>query len=74
MSLVDGGKNRVGDARRRISAGLQRKENTHNKAVKCIELNKIYKLVAVASAELNILRTSITNCLHKRSNTAGGYH
>ena len=29
---------------------------------------------AVASAELNILRTSITNCLHKRSNTAGGYH
>lgn len=49
MSLADGGKNRVGDARRRISA-------------------------AVASAELNILRTSITNCLHKRSNTAGGYH
>ena len=49
MSLVDGGKNRVGDARRRISA-------------------------AVASAELNILRTSITNYLHKRSNTAGGYH
>lgn len=49
MSLVDGGKNRVGDARRRISATM-------------------------ASAELNILRTSITNCLHKRSNTAGGYH
>ena len=48
MSLVDGGKNRVVDARRRIST--------------------------VASAELNILRTSITNCLHKRSNTAGGYH
>ena len=57
-----------------ISAGLQRKENTHNKAIKCIELNKIYKSAAVASAELNILRTSITNCLHKRSNTAGGYH
>ena len=49
MSLADGGKNRVGDACRRISA-------------------------IVASAELNILRTSITNCLHKRSNTAGGYH
>ena len=49
MSLVDCGKNRVGDARRGFS-------------------------VAVASAELNILRTSITNCLHKRSNTAGGYH
>ena len=48
MSLVDGGKNRVGAVRRRISA--------------------------VASAELNILRTSITSCLHKRSNTAGGYH
>ena len=48
MSLVDGGKNRVGDARRRIST--------------------------VASAELNILRISITNCLHKHSNTAGGYH
>ena len=49
MSLVDCGKNRVIDARRRVSE-------------------------AVASAELNILRTSITNCLHKRSNTAGGYH
>ena len=48
MSLIDGGKNRVGDTCRRISA--------------------------VVSAELNILRTSITNCLHKRSNTAGGYH
>ena len=48
MSLADGGKNRVGDVRHRIST--------------------------VASAELNILRTSITNCLHKRSNTAGGYH
>ena len=48
MSLVDGVKNRVGAAQRRISA--------------------------VVSAELNILRTSITNCLHKRSNTAGGYH
>lgn len=74
MSLVDGGKNHVGATRCRISAGLQRKENTHNKAVKCIELNKIYQSAAVASAELNILRTSITNCLHKRSNTAGGYH
>ena len=49
MGLVDGGKNRVGDVCRGISA-------------------------AVALAELNILRTSITNCLHKRSNTAGGYH
>ena len=39
-----------------------------------IELNKIYKSAAVASAELNILKTSITSCLHKRSNTAGGYH
>ena len=48
MSLVDGGKNRVRDARRMVSA--------------------------VESVELNILRTSITYCLHKRSNTAGGYH
>ena len=32
------------------------------------------RISAVASAELNILRTSITNCLHKRSNTAGGYY
>ena len=57
-----------------ISLGLQKIDNPHNKAIKCVELNKVYKSAVVAATELNILRTSITNCLHKRSNTAGGYH
>ena len=68
------GRKLTAEHRAAIKLGLSKIENPHNKAVKCIELNKIYKSSAEASLELNILRTSLTNCLKKRTKTAGGYH
>ena len=62
------------DHKKAISLGLQKINNPHNKAVKCIELNKVYKSEVAAATDLNISRTNLTNCLHKHSNTAGGYH
>lgn len=44
------------------------------KAVVCVETGKKYVSVTKAAIDLGILRTSIDNCLHGRSKSAGGYH
>lgn len=48
--------------------------NGHNIPILCIETNIIYPSAKVASEKTGILRTSITNCLHGRTKTAGKFH
>lgn len=40
----------------------------------CVETGKRYGSVTKAAIDVGILRTSIDNCLHGRTHTAGGYH
>ena len=49
-------------------------KNKVNKKVKCVETNTIYDSIALASNELEIVPSCITNVLKGRSKTAGGYH
>lgn len=46
----------------------------HNIPILCIETNIAYPSAKQAQQQTGILRTSITNCLHGRSKTAGGFH
>ena len=42
--------------------------------IKAIEINRVFESITSASKELEICYSSISNCLHKRIGTAGGYH
>jgi hypothetical protein len=53
---------------------IKRNARRHNKKVKAIEINKVFESITSASKELGICFSSISNCLHKRIQTAGGYH
>lgn len=44
------------------------------KAVKCIELNKVYDCSQTAAKELNIDGSDIRKCCKGLRNTVGGYH
>ena len=44
------------------------------KAVRCIELNKMYRTAHEAGADLNIDFSSICKCVKGKAKTAGGYH
>lgn len=48
--------------------------STQCKAVRCIELNQIFKSAAEASRELNINNRNIGACCQGKRQTAGGYH
>lgn len=57
---------------------VTRKDDEDAKNIKIVaykdgELFKTYKSTEEAATELQILKTSITNCLRKRSKSAGGY-
>lgn len=54
-------------------AQIKVKESS-KKQIICIETKQVFKSVSEASMLLNISRNSISNCLTKRCNTAGGYH
>lgn len=47
---------------------------SHKKKVYCLETDKTYNSIKEASKELNISRSSISNHLHGRSKSCGGYH
>ena len=49
-------------------------ENGHAKAVRCVELNKIYTTVKEASKCSGTSRQNIAHALNGRQETAGGYH
>lgn len=49
-------------------------ENGHAKAVRCVELNKIYTTVKEASKCSGTSRQNISHVLNGRQETAGGYH
>lgn len=51
-----------------------REHDLLGKAVVCVETGKKYGSVTKAAIDFGILRTSIDNCLHGRSKSAGGYH
>ena len=64
------GKQRMGWDRELI----KRNARSHYKKVKAIEINRVFDFITKASQELNICLSSISNCLYKRIQTAGGYH
>ena len=64
------GKQRMGWDRELIN----RNAKSHYKKVRAIEIDKVFDSITKASQELNICLSSISNCLHKRIQTAGGYH
>ena len=49
-------------------------KNGHAKAVRCVELNKIYTTVQEASKCSGTSRQNISHALNGRQETAGGYH
>ena len=49
-------------------------KNGHAKAVRCVELNKIYTTVKEASKCSGTSRQNISHVLNGRQETAGGYH
>ena len=49
-------------------------KNGHSKAVRCVELNKIYTTVKEASKCSGTSRQNISHVLNGRQETAGGYH
>ena len=49
-------------------------ENGHAKAVRCVELNKIYTTVKEAAKCSSTSRQNISHALNGRQETAGGYH
>lgn len=67
-----------GTARQRISETLRKyfKENPHHcrKSIRCVETNRVYSGVRVASRELGINAGSLSSCLNGTRKTAGGYH
>lgn len=64
------GKQRMGWDRELINKNAK----SHYKKVKAIEIDRVFDSITKASQELNICLSSISNCLHKRIQTAGGYH
>lgn len=64
------GKQRMGWDRELIN----RNARSHYKKVKAIEIDRVFDSITKASQEHNICLSSISNCLHKRIQTAGGYH
>ena len=52
----------------------QRANVATRKPVRCVETNEIYPSVNAAAEATGILAASITNCLHGRSQTSGGFH
>ena len=53
---------------------INRNAKSHYKKVRAIEIDKVFESITKASQELNICLSSISNCLHKRIQTAGEYH
>lgn len=53
---------------------INRNAKKHYKKVKAIEINRVFESITNASKELEICSSSISNCLHKRIDTAGSYH
>ena len=53
---------------------LQRFAESRKRAVYCIELDKVFPSAKEAAEEFKINKTGISNCLHGRQKTAGGYH
>lgn len=49
-------------------------KNGHAKAIRCIELDKIYTTVKEAAEECGMSRQNISHVLNGRQETAGGYH
>lgn len=62
------------EVKQRISETLRNKVRVSEKPVFCVELNKRYKNITVASRETNTCRSSIVGCLQGKRHTAGGYH
>lgn len=53
---------------------IRRNAKSHYKKVRNIEKNIIFDSVSEASKVLNVNISSLSSCLHKKNNTAGGYH
>lgn len=49
-------------------------ESSYHKAVRCIELNKIFPTAREANKETGVSYKDISSAAHKKRKTAGGYH
>ena len=56
------------------SYGKMKTKEKHWKPVKCVEINKIFKNMTIASKEMNIGISHISSCCNGRRKTTGGYH
>lgn len=52
----------------------ERKAKACEKAIKCIELDKIFQSTKIAAQELELNAPNITACLKGRQKTCGGFH
>ncbi len=55
-------------------ASVEKAHEAAKQPVKCVELNAVYGSVSEAANLLNTNACSISNCIHGRRRTAGGYH
>lgn len=52
----------------------ERKAKACEKAIKCIELDKIFQSTKIAAQELGLNAPNITACFKGRQKTCGGFH
>lgn len=62
------GKNHTEQTKAKISAAHTKKQ------VYCLELDKVFEGVNIASKELSLHQSSITECCQGKRKTTGGYH
>lgn len=56
------------------NASVEKAHEAVKQPVRCVELNTIYESVSEAAILLGVNDGSISNCIHGRRKTAGGYH
>lgn len=67
------GKHHTFEARQKMSLCLKQRKPTY-KAVRCIELNKIFKSLKDAAKWCGVNPSTLSSCLHGAQHTSGGYH
>lgn len=56
------------------SASVVKAHESAKRPIKCVELNAVYGSISEAASLLCVNACSISNCIHGRRKTAGGYH
>lgn len=68
---TDGTLHNIGSFASKFQSGAS---NPNAKAVRCVELNKIFSTARQAEKEMGVHHTKISACCHGKAHTTGGYH